>query len=111
MNAPAPRRLPLLRAECEDGPRPCPHVTCRHHLVTEYGDEADPNGPTCSLDEAERGGMTLEEIGDMLGVTRERIRQIEQLAMRRATSRSWMLTVGREDLALFAHPRGNPEDM
>ena len=32
---------------------------------------------TCALDVAERGGVTLEDVGRILGLTRERIRQIE----------------------------------
>lgn len=48
---------------------------------------------SCALDLAEeRGGMTLEEISGVLGVTRERVRQIEtrgllhlQAAQRRLT--------------------------
>jgi hypothetical protein len=35
---------------------------------------------SCTLDIAERGGLTLEEVGDIMGLTRERIRQIEQRA-------------------------------
>jgi hypothetical protein len=38
---------------------------------------------TCSLDIAERGGITLEEIGLIVGLTRERVRQIEMVAMRK----------------------------
>lgn len=30
-----------------------------------------------------RGGMTLEEIGQVMGVTRERVRQIEAMALRK----------------------------
>lgn len=77
---------PLTRGECPEA-RPCPWVSCRHHLyldVTrrhlklnhpdiEPGDMRD----SCSLDLAERGGMTLEEIGWVMNLTRERIRQIE----------------------------------
>jgi len=32
---------------------------------------------TCTLDVAERGGVTLEEVGDILNLTRERVRQVE----------------------------------
>lgn len=106
----AKRRLPLTRAECVDAVRPCPHVTCRHHLVTEYGDDADPNGPTCSLDEAERGGMTLEEIGDMLGVTRERIRQIEDRAIKRLLPVMRKNGLTRDDAWGFAHARNVHEE-
>lgn len=37
--------------------------------------------PTCALQVAEDGPTTLEDIGDLIGVTRERVRQIEGLAM------------------------------
>ena len=32
---------------------------------------------TCALDVADRGGITLEEVGAILNLTRERIRQVE----------------------------------
>jgi DNA-directed RNA polymerase sigma subunit (sigma70/sigma32) len=32
---------------------------------------------TCALDVADRGGITLEEIGEVMNLTRERIRQVE----------------------------------
>jgi DNA-directed RNA polymerase sigma subunit (sigma70/sigma32) len=32
---------------------------------------------TCSLDVADRGGITLEDVGSILNLTRERIRQVE----------------------------------
>jgi hypothetical protein len=41
-----------------------------------------PSGmDTCTLDVADRGEHTLEEIGQLLGVTRERVRQIELAAL------------------------------
>lgn len=85
---------PLTRRECRSGPRPCPWVSCRHHLavdVSEYGalklnfpDRALGELPaTCALDVAERGGLSLEEVGGLLNVTRERARQIEAAALRK----------------------------
>jgi DNA-directed RNA polymerase sigma subunit (sigma70/sigma32) len=32
---------------------------------------------TCALDVAERGGETLERIGELINLTRERVRQLE----------------------------------
>jgi hypothetical protein len=36
---------------------------------------------TCALDLAERGGMTLDQVGALLNMTRERARQIENAAL------------------------------
>ncbi|MFB6372002.1 MAG: sigma factor-like helix-turn-helix DNA-binding protein [Bradymonadaceae bacterium] len=82
---------PDKRENCPDV-RPCPFVSCQYHLylsVTDAGSikynfqELDPSElrPSCALDMAEQGGMTLREIGDCVGLTRERIRQIEQEAI------------------------------
>ncbi len=80
---------PVTRAECKDMPRPCPFVSCKHHLYLDVNPETGSiklNFPdlevwemkeTCSLDVADRGGITLEEVGEILNLTRERIRQVE----------------------------------
>ena len=80
---------PHMRAECRDMPRPCPFVSCKHHLYLDVNPETGSiklNFPdlevwemseTCSLDVADRGGITLEEVGEILNLTRERIRQVE----------------------------------
>jgi hypothetical protein len=80
---------PKTRAECMTGVRPCPFVSCKHHLYLDVNPETGSiklNFPdlevwemkeTCSLDVADRGGVTLEEVGEILNLTRERIRQVE----------------------------------
>lgn len=80
---------PKTRSECAQGTRPCPFVSCRHHLYLEVNEKTGSiklNFPdldvhemkeTCALDVADRGGVTLEEIGEILNLTRERIRQLE----------------------------------
>lgn len=80
---------PKARKDCASGIRPCPFVSCRHHLYLDVNQEKGSlklNFPdlevwempeTCSLDVADRGGMTLEEVGEILNLTRERIRQVE----------------------------------
>lgn len=88
-------KRPVTRADCANVPRPCPWVGCRHTLyldVSEAGSihfpHADrepwemPPSESCSLDVAERGGLTLEEVGDVLNVTRERVRQLEFKSLR-----------------------------
>jgi hypothetical protein len=37
--------------------------------------------PACSLDIADSGGVTLDAAGDLEGITRERVRQIEVRAL------------------------------
>ena len=80
---------PQTRAECCGGARPCPFVSCKHHLYLDVNPETGSiklNFPhlevwemadTCSLDVADRGGITLEEVGEIMNLTRERIRQVE----------------------------------
>ena len=80
---------PSKRIECKGMPRPCPFVSCKHHLYLDVNQETGSiklNFPdlepwqmqeTCSLDVADKGGITLEEVGVILNLTRERIRQVE----------------------------------
>ncbi len=80
---------PTSRAECKEDMRPCPWVACKHHLYLDINPETGSikiNFPdlepwelqnTCALDVAERGGITLEEVGEIMNLTRERIRQVE----------------------------------
>ena len=80
---------PESRDECRTMERPCPFVSCKHHLYLDVNPETGSiklNVPdlepwqmkeTCALDVADRGGITLEEVGEILNLTRERIRQVE----------------------------------
>ena len=61
---------------------------------------------SCALDGADRGGMTLAEIGLALGLTRERIRQIESKGLRNLTAeldRRGLLAAGAEDALRAIH--------
>ena len=80
---------PRSRADCANGPRPCMFVSCKHHLYLDVNPSTGSiklNFPdreiweldeTCALDVADRGGITLEEVGSIMNLTRERIRQVE----------------------------------
>ena len=80
---------PRHRGDCLNMQRPCPFVSCEHHLYLDVNPNSGAiklNFPhlevwemaeTCALDVADRGGITLEEVGAILNLTRERIRQVE----------------------------------
>lgn len=94
---------PRTRGDCIDGPRPCPWVSCKHHLLpghieakaTHMADDSDEAllsvlesmPDTCELDAADRGGATLEEVAQSFSVTREWIRQIEAKTLKRVLPR------------------------
>ena len=89
LNPPIDEPRPTMRAECENDIRPCPWVACKHHLYLDVNPETGSikiNFPdlepwemneTCALDVADRSGITLEEVGEIMNLTRERIRQVE----------------------------------
>ena len=90
-------RRPRTRGDCADVPRPCPFVSCRHHLyldVTHGGavkllspdrEPSDlPAAWSCSLDVAERlehRGASLPQIGRALNVSMARSGQIVDEAL------------------------------
>lgn len=88
-----PVEHPRVRGDCEGGPRPCPLVGCffNNYLEVRHRDglppqikllhpgrlpEDVPPADSCSLDVADSGPHTLDHVAKILGLTRERIRQI-----------------------------------
>lgn len=87
---------PRTRGDCSGGDRPCPFVSCKHHLYLDVNEETgaiklnfpqlevDQMAESCSLDVADRGGIVLEQVASHLNLTRERIRQLELRALLKA---------------------------
>jgi hypothetical protein len=69
--------------ECMDAGGPCERVYCRYHLGASALANAHNDGetPTCALDVARLGPQTLNVIGELLGVSRQRAQQIEANAL------------------------------
>lgn len=116
---------PGTRSACADGARPCPYVSCKHHLYLDVSAKTGAiklNFPdlelwemneTCALDVADRGGTTLEDVGAIMNLTRERIRQVEVKALAKLEALSDMESlrdfvdegpVGKRRLPVIARP-------
>ncbi len=86
---------PKNREECVHAERPCPWVSCKYHLYLDINPRTGSiklNFPdiepwempeSCVLDIADRGPVTLEDVGRIMNLTRERIRQLEASASER----------------------------
>lgn len=80
---------PKTRSDCVGSERPCLFVSCKYNLFLDVNPDTGSvklNFPdkeiweleyTCALDVAEKGGITLEEVGNIMNLTRERVRQVE----------------------------------
>ncbi|MEO9234382.1 MAG: sigma factor-like helix-turn-helix DNA-binding protein [Polyangiaceae bacterium] len=123
---------PRLREECVNGARPCPFVSCKHHLFLDVSARTGAiklNFPdlevwdmneTCALDVADRGGTTLEEVGAIMNLTRERIRQVEVKGLAKLEALQEMESlrdyvdegpVGKRRLPVLATKRDEEEDV
>lgn len=90
---------PKKRGDCVDGLRPCPWVSCRFHnyldidemsgsLKINYRGPVEEMTHSCSLDVADNGPNRLVDVGAVMSLTRERVRQLEEkllLKVRRRT--------------------------
>lgn len=110
---------PKTREECRDAQRPCPWVSCRHHLYL----DVDPDTGTiklnfpdlepgdmqhsCSLDVAESGASTFERVGEVLNITRERARQVEVDGLFNTRGAAWANGIDASDIGSFAHAPGD----
>jgi Sigma-70, region 4 len=78
------RRYPDV-AECVDSGPPgagCSRTDCRYHLANRgYWEHHLRPTRDCSLDVANEGPHTLDEVAAVLGVSGERVRQIEEEAI------------------------------
>ena len=122
---------PKLRAECASGERPCPFVSCKHHLYLDVSAKTGAiklNFPdlevwemteTCAIDVADRGGTTLEEVGAIMNLTRERIRQVEVKGLAKLEALKDMSAlrdyvdegpVGKRRLPILAKPEVEEEE-
>lgn len=122
---------PRTRAECVEGMRPCPFVSCKHHLYLDVSARTGAiklNFPdlevwemneSCALDVADRGGTTLEDVGAIMNLTRERIRQVEVKALAKLQALKDMDAlrdyvdegpVGKRRLPVLAAPVDEDED-
>lgn len=85
---------PQTRGDCVSIPRPCPFVGCRYNLYLDvrpdggirfnFPDrEPDEMTASCALDLAADGPRILDLIGGLMGMSKERARQLEASGLRK----------------------------
>ena len=85
------RLVSMSRADCREWSDPCRLTGCRYHLGKNGGDEP------CSLNRAEAGPMTNEQIAPLLGMTDENVRLIANEALEKITPQLRELGVFLQD--------------
>ena len=124
-------KKPKVREDCAQAERPCPFVSCKHHLYLDVSARTGAiklNFPdlevwemteTCALDVADRGGTTLEEVGAIMNLTRERIRQVEVKGLAKLEALKDMTAlrdyvdegpIGKRRLPILQKPAAEEED-
>jgi hypothetical protein len=102
---------PKTRGECPEE-RPCPYVGCKWNTFLDVNEDTGsikynhavlepdevPAETSCVLDVCDRGGATLEQVGILLNVSRERIRQLENDAIARVKRRNHALLEELEEV-------------
>jgi len=103
---------PTSREECPEGNDPCPFIGCRYHLAIDEATigEALAAKPklasgfilidrNCALKfvDSHPGGATLEEVGEELLLTRERVRQIEVKALEKLRLVELFIEIAKAD--------------
>ena len=87
------RRYPDLPDCVDDGPpdAQCQRTDCRYHLAHRSHWQHKPHATRdCAIDVASEGPHTLNEIAVILGITTERVRQIEEQAFEQLKHNSIM---------------------
>jgi hypothetical protein len=91
---------PTLRSQCRSGGplavRPCPWASCMYRLPQFPG-----ASESCALDVAERGRHTQVSIGRLLGLSKQRVDQIEKEALAKLLETNADL---KDAIACFPHP-------
>lgn len=108
-------RRPRWRSECDL--RPCPYISCRYNLCADVSHAGglqvwrDPTdgGETCALDVAARGSLTLDAVGKLLDVTRERVRQIETRALVKLRRALMKAGISESDFLAMVAGKGQPD--
>lgn len=115
----------LTRGACMRAEGPCDTQLCRFNVLGEHRSPRTPRGreriqvivEPCALKCANAGSSKLDEIGAALGITRERVRQVEQKALVKLRRRLRDLGITQADLldvlaslARGGHPLAAPVD-
>ena len=87
------RRYPDLPDCIDDGPpdAPCPRTQCRYHLAhRDYCQHGARPTRDCAIDVSNEGPHTQDEVAAFLGISGERVRQIEEQAFEQLKHNSTM---------------------